>query len=1091
MVRKLEVALMKVVVLCVLLFVTATLGASGFAIQERLAQHRNLGKAFYENPTTPSEAVTEFKAALDLAPGSPRERLNYGLALLKAGKTEDGIAELLKVEKQAPSIPHAWFTLGVIYKRDGKFDLAVAQLEQMAKLVPDEPVTRFNLGALYKLSGEGNRALEQFELAARLAPELAGPHYQLYLAYRSAGRAEDAERELARFQEIRASQEGAAVPEDLSWSRYSEILDDVEPEGAAPATLEAAWKTQEIARGLDPTSARLVVLDADGDGKADLLVATAKGLLLFSAGAARMEPSGLEAIGKGGNAGDDGVGNSVRDAVPGDVDDDGRADLCVVTERGAALYRNANGRFERFPAKLPAGDFRTAVWLDVDHDYDLDLILLGKNAAYVRNPGAGSSEGWTDRTADFPFVPGAALAGVAFHAVSDTQGTDLAVTYSDRPGVLYRDRLGGKYEATSFAGLLAGTTNVAAEDLNGDGWIDLRADGASWLNPAEKGTEWLAAPGGTGPGHVAPIAFVDPDNSGRRLLVAPPSPGASLVAAVAADFDGDGKIDLASLDGEGVLRRHSNATPSPYRSLSVSLSGVKNLKLAAGSEVEVKAGRSYQKQTYHGVPLVFGLGAREKVDAVRVTWPNGLIQNETEPKLNKPAASLSIVEAPRLSGSCPMIFTWNGSRFEFVSDVLGVAPLGASAGDGTYFPVDHDEHVQIPRGALVEVDGRYEIRMTEELREVAFLDRVRLMAVDHPESTEIFVNDKFQDPPFPDFELYGIRRRIRPISARDGDGRDVLGKVLARDRTYPDAFPRDAGGTAQRHRLDLDFGDFGERPKNAKLGGRALLVLSGWVDWADGSTFLGAAQRPGGGLEMPRLSVQDEAGNWVTAIPSMGIPAGKPKTIVVDLSGAFRSASRKIRIETNLCVYWDEIFLAEDSPELPNAIDSEHLATALEPVAAELRFRGFSRPVIHPERKQPESFDYQTWMPISMWNPTPGLYTRYGDVRPLLSAVDDGMVVMGSGDEVRMSFDAAALPPLPESWARDFLLEVDGWAKDADANTAYGQSVEPLPFHAMSRYPYPESERYPSDPEHERYRRTYNVRPALRLIVPLREEVSP
>jgi hypothetical protein len=147
--------------------------------------------------------------------------------------------------------------------------------------------------------------------------------------------------------------------------------------------------------------------------------------------------------------------------------------------------------------------------------------------------------------------------------------------------------------------------------------------------------------------------------------------------------------------------------------------------------------------------------------------------------------------------------------------------------------------------------------------------------------------------------------------------------------------------------------------------------------------------------------------------------------------------------------------------------------------------------VIHPERKQPESFDYQTWMPVSMWNPTPGLYTRYGDVAPLLSAVDDEMVIMGSGDEVRLSFDAKALPSLPPGWARDFLLEVDGWAKDADANTAFGQSVEPLPFHGMSSYPYPPDEVYPQDPEHERYRRTYNVRPGLRLIPPLREEVSP
>ncbi len=126
---------------------------------------------------------------------------------------------------------------------------------------------------------------------------------------------------------------------------------------------------------------------------------------------------------------------------------------------------------------------------------------------------------------------------------------------------------------------------------------------------------------------------------------------------------------------------------------------------------------------------------------------------------------------------------------------------------------------------------------------------------------------------------------------------------------------------------------------------------------------------------------------------------------------------------------------------------------------------------------------------MSQWNPTPGLYTRYGDVRGLLAQTDDRLVIMGSGDELRLSFDAASLPPLPQGWTRDFLLFVDGWAKDRDANTAYSQTVEPLPFHKMSSYPYPASEAYPSDPAHELYRREWNTRPAARLIQPLAEAI--
>lgn len=1024
---------------------TALLAApdAGPSREELLWHHRNLGKAFYENPTTQYQAVAEFKAALDLAPESVRERVNYGLALLKAGKTAEGVAELEKAQKQDPSVPHTWFNLGIAYKRDADYERSIAQFSGMIERVPDEPVSHYNLGALYKLTGKPELALRHFEEAARLAPGLAGPHFQLYNAYKAAGRAEEAKRELATFQEIRKRQEGAAVPEDLEWSWYSEIYDDPAPEAAAENAappVPAKWQPRELGTGMDTS---LVVLDADGDGRPDLLAGTA----LFRNGTDRVEASGLGDL------------KGIEAVVPGDFDNDGLPDLCVVASGTPALYRNAGGRFERAAVPFPAGRFRTAAWLDFDHDYDLDLILLGDGAALMRNQGTA---GFADETKRFPFVPGKAVAAASLHVMSDTQGIDLAVAYADRPGTVYRDRLGGTFEAVSTPELPAGATPLIAFDANGDGWTDLAAGPVLLVNGRGKAWTVEKAP-------APPYAPADLDNRGKAVLVSAPVSAAALAAA---DFDGDGRVDLASLDKDGKLTLFRNVTEAPHRWLAVRLEGVKNLKLAQGAEIEVKSGRSYQKRLYQGTPVIFGLGGREEADTVRITWPNGLIQNETKQAAGRLAA---YKEAPRLSGSCPMIFTWNGERFQFITDVLGVAPLGASAGDGEYFPVDHDEFIQIPGEALAAVDGRYEIRVTEELREVAYLDQVRLIAVDHPKEIEIFTNDKFKGPPFPEFRLFGVERRIHPVAARDAGGRDVLDRVLARDQRYPDGFRRTSAGVAELHHLDLDFG-------KAASDGRAVLVLSGWVDWADGSTFLGAAQEADGGLVMPRLQVKDAEGRWVTVIEDMGIPAGKPKTIAVDLTGRFLSASREVRIETSLCVYWDEIFLSEETGEPATALSD------LPPATAELRFRGFSRPVIHPERKQPESFDYQTWMPLSMWNPTPGLYTRYGDVRPLLTDVDDRMVVMGSGDEVRFLFDARALPALPDGWRRDFLLKVDGWAKDADANTAFSQTVEPLPFHGMSRYPYPVGEKFPDDGAHQLYRKIYNRRPGLRLIRSLEEE---
>ena len=1041
------------------------------ASNDQLTIHRNLGRAFYENPTTSQQAVEEFRAALALAPDSVRERINLGLALLRAGMPEEGIAELERAQQADPSIPHTWFNLGIEFKKAAEYDRAIPQFEQMVRLDPDEPISHYNLGYLYRLNQRTDDAVQQFEEAARLDPNLAGPHFQLYNAYRAAGRAADAARELQTFQALRRSQAGAAIPEDLDWSFYSEVMDVVQPlADPGPPPAELRFADTELAAGFDAASAGLAVIDSNGDAQVDLLAWSSAGARLFQGGTALVQTTGLENI------------DGIRSISAGDFNNDGLADLAVVTASGAALYVNQQGRFAPSPAALPEGNYAKAVWIDYDHDYDLDLILLGERQALVRNNGEA---GFSDLTSDFPFVSGRATDGVVFDVVPYDIAFDLAVSYADRAGVIYRDRLGGRYEAEPLDALPSGAAAVSARDFDNDAWTDLavRAPGATvLLRNADGVFQPLAFRPPSGP-----VAWADFEsrgfadlvvagsvfrNRGVSQFVAAEAATASAAAALAeADFNRDGKPDLAGVLADGSLHLLRNDTPSLNSWLQVSLTGVKNLKLAPASKVEIRAGSLYNKQLYTGTPLTFGLASRTDVETVRTTWPNGLIQNE----ISQPAGMVhSYQEAQRLSGSCPMIFTWNGSQFQFITDVLGVAPLGASSGDGEYFPVDHDEYIQIPGDALVSEDGQYEIRITEELKEVAFLDQVRLIAVDHPSEVEIFTNEKFTGPPYPQFRLYGVARRVYPRAARDSEGQDVLPRLLHRDQTYPDGFSRDYNGVAVLHHLDLDFA--GAAPDN-----RAALVLSGWLDWADGSTYRAVSQESNASLVMPYLQVRNAAGHWQTVMEDMGFPAGKPKTIVVDLAGKFLSDSREVRIVTGLALYWDEIFLTENSDA------SQAVLTELEPATADLRFRGFSRPVIHPERKQPERFDYHDWMPVSMWNPTRGLYTRYGDVRPLTRSVDDLLVVMGSGDELRLLFPASGLPPLRPGWRRDFLLKVDGWAKDADANTAFGQSVEPLPFHGMSQYPYPPSERFPDDELHRRYRQEYNTRPALRLLRPLAE----
>jgi Flp pilus assembly protein TadD len=1050
-------------------------GRAQDANAEQIARYRNLGKAFYENPTTQAQAVDQFRKVLELAPNSAHERVNYGLALLRAGKTEEGIAELQKAQKQDPRIPNTWFNLGIVFKKDSQYEPAVEQFEGMVKLVPDEPVSHYNLGVLYKLTGKADAALTEFETSERLNPNLAGPHFQLYNAYRASGRAEDSAREDKTFQEIKKRQASAAVPEDLEWSYYAEIADP--PEQAAdqniPPPGPIKFQEKKLGSGFDQGPAGLVFAAVDDDVRPDLIVWSANKVRVFLNGGTEEVELGLGGL------------RDVISIAPGDFNNDGRTDLAVITKNGVELYVNKNGKFEKLAATLPQGPFVKAVWVDYDHDYDLDLVLLGPKCALLRNNG---TSGFSDETASFPFVSGNATDGVLFDAVRDTDGRDLAVVYADRPGVLYRDRLNGRYEAQELAAAPAGSGTVTAYDVNNDGWTDLVVSNATAITPILNHGGVLDRIADV-PGH-GPSLFADLENRGAADLVGAgvvlrnggvnPFTSSNMpetaqaVALAKADVDADGRVDLAVLRKDGAVVLLVNQTPGSSSWIRTKLLGVKNLKLAYGAKVEIKAGTLYQKQMYTGMPLDFGMGLHKDAETVRITWPNGLIQNQVNQKAGQAA---EYKEAPRLSGSCPMIFTWDGKNFQFISDVLGVAPLGASSGDGTYFPVDHTEYVQIPGDALQAVDGKYEVRITEELREVSYLDQVQLIAVDHPRGIEIFTNDKFKAPPFPDSKLFGVERRVYAQTAVDQDGNDVLRRIAKRDQRYVDNFSRDYAGRAAMHTLDLDFG-------KAAPEGRAILVLNGWVDWADGSTFLAAAQGNKEPLTMPYLQVKDASGNWQTVVADMGIPSGKPKSIVVDLRGKFLSASREVRIVTNLCVYWDEIFLSEDVlSEGPAA--GGVTTTPLAPLRADLHFRGFSRTVIQPERKQPEQFLYDQVSMEAPWNPTLGFYTRYGEVGELLAAADDRMVLMGSGDETRMLFDATRLPPLKNGWKRDFMLRVEGWAKDADANTAFGRTVEPLPFHAMSAYPYSAGEKFPDDWYHQKYLREYNTRPALSLVPPL------
>jgi hypothetical protein len=399
---------------------------------------------------------------------------------------------------------------------------------------------------------------------------------------------------------------------------------------------------------------------------------------------------------------------------------------------------------------------------------------------------------------------------------------------------------------------------------------------------------------------------------------------------------------------------------------------------------------------------------------------------------------------------------------------MGGGEMGYLESPGLFNTPDPDEYVRIRGDQLRERDGRYELRITNELEEALFIDRLQLLVIAHPLEVEVYPNEGMTEPPRP-YVLYKTRGAHPPLAATDDQGRDVLARITKLDRQFPDDFPREKiRGYAGEHALTLKLDEEKHSPS------RTLLLLTGWTDYSWSSDNVAASQS-GKEAKLPALQVKDERGQWRTVIKDIGLPIGRPQTVTVDLTGKFLSANREVRILTNMRIYWDQILVDTSGGNFPAQL------TRLEPTVADLRWRGFSREVT-PDGREPFGYDYEQVSYTSPWKVMPGRYTREGDVRELLMSTDDVFVISRPGDEVSLSFDATKLPPLPAAWTRTFLLYADGFSKEMDINSASPNAVAPLPFHGMKRYPYAAPEAYPMTEARRTLYEKYNTRIVAREV---------
>jgi tetratricopeptide (TPR) repeat protein len=1096
------------------------------------ARLNTIGEA-YMNQQLFEKGLKSFQEAATVDPKLLIIQVNQGVAYLNLGKVDEARKLLEDVAKQNAKDPHAWYNLGLLYKNSSDSQAAVDAFRRVTEIDPNDADTWYFLGSSYSQIKQYSPAIDAFQHALKLNPTHASAEFGLSRAYQQSADVASARQHLQRFQYITQNKLGSPISlaygEQGKYSRVEEspgVVRKAPP--AIPVSFVAAdaglankvsvGGTTDLGSFLGPGAC---FLDYDGDGKQDVFLAdngAEGGMALYhNLGAGKFEDVTKKA----------GIDTSLHaiGCTAGDYDNDGSTDLAVsLNGKMLLLHNGKNGAFKDVTesAGIKGDGFNVGVtFIDYDHDGDLDLFIAqhfdhpafdprqkwkgeGFQMPHLnrmwRNNGNGTFTDQTETTGFAAPVPTYAAVGTDYN---NDRAVDLLISGWYKGSGLFENPREGKFLHAEPMGPFFPTVGLTILDFDHNGWMDVaftefNSPGITlWRNmkgPAMEAvslpaTNWtrgwgvaafdydndgwvdLAAVGETADGkgevrlfrNFGPDGFKDvtADVGLDKIQLKDPR------SIVTADYDADGATDLLITQNHGpaVLLRNQGGNKNNWMRLS--LKGLNDNKSAIGTKVEVFAGGNRQKWEIAGssgylgqnsTQIVVGLGQAKNADVVRMLWPTGVLQDEIQ------VAGLKeheFLEMDRRGSSCPTLFAWNGKHYELIADVLGAGVIGHWVAPGEKNIPRPTEYLKVNGSAIQRKDGKLSFRLMEPMEEVVYLDQVKLLAVDHPANMQVYPNEYFaSNPPYPPFKVVTSRMPRVPAGVWDDHRHNLLPQLL-KHKYVGDFELLPFKGFTKLHSLELDLGS----PYN---GGSLWLLLHGEIEYFT-ATGMYAANQAGVQAVAPYVEALDAKANWKRVIDDMGFPAGGPRTMTADLSGKLPKGTQRIRIWTNLQIYWDSILI-------DRTVQNQKVTITAVPLAsADLGFHGYPKKT---EAKPPGVVKY-VYENVSRTGPyarQAGTYTRYGDVLPLLTDFDDRLTVFGTGEQVALEFDPASLPALPQGWTRDYFFVSNGYEKDMDFYAAEGSTVEPLPFRLMGTYPYPESKPFPLDETHLNYLLNYNTR---------------
>lgn len=1085
--------------------------------EEAFVRWMNVGKNYYDKGQA-DKALAAFQKALQVHPTHPDVHLNLANACLLANQPGEALRHARELLQLEPNSPAGHFLSGCAYLRLRQFESAVKELQIAKDLDKTVNAVSFLLGRAHQELGQHDDARQHFEEVIQFEPDHPAAHYNLSQVLIRLGATDEAKAALDRHQQTLAQRPSQQVTLALlERCKYTEArapfrLEQPDRKGVKVVFTDATPAAFGAAAG--HYRGPVGVLDIDRRGQNDLFVLEGANRfrVLFNTNGA-FQPLG-EPLPRP-------EGATYGACLVGDLNNDRIDDVLLLGERGAHVFRFAtNGAARDITPATGLRDLTatTGLLADIGFTGFLGLVAVTPETNAVRVFRNLGSIYFKDITATSG-VP--ALTGVRQIVMDDWNGDDLLDLFATRdaqPPVLLTKLRGGPMVETNAPPNWPAGSAIAVGDLNNDLRNDLVVASAEAVEIVLSGvTAKVRLP--LAGKRVRSLRLIDYDNDGwldilaigesvrawRNLGLAgfKDTTGALGLDKVlpdevehlaAADFDNDGDTDFVVSAKAGGLRLLRNDGGNANRMIKLRLLGNRSNASGLGIKIELASAGLRQVRTVTALPVEIGVGAHQQLDSLTVHWFDLQLSN-TDVKVD-PRTPLDLIELQLAApGSCPYLYAWDGQRFRFVTDLLGASPLGLPAGEGRYIDADTEEFVWLGSEQMFPPrDGAHVVQITEELREVLYLDTAKLFVVDHPPDTEVHPTSKLRPgKPFPPHELVTLRARQplrRAIQMTKAEGTREAGGLRSRQAESPAGrLNGEAASSRPGESAPFVFGEAAEasglardvtallaendgllvspvRLRLPQLRGQAepysllldfgpldsarplALAMTGWLRFGGGIANMAASGYPGLPFPFPTLEVETSEGAWQPVDVVVGAPAGKTKTILVDLAGRLPAGSRRLRLTTGFEIHWDRIALFERAGEAATRVAS------VLPTKTDLHWRGFSEledlPWYHPLTPKYERVrSLPNWrLNVSGWS------TRYGPVDELLAQRDDALVLVNAGDELTLEFAAADLPPKPPGYRRDFFLFTVGWDKDADFHVAAGTTVEPLPWHGMDHQRY-------------------------------------